>query len=65
MRKKEIDNIVNSLFEENWHGESISEFTQKFDGQYSHDQIERIRSRYLYIKKKLEASSAQENDVPE
>ena len=65
MRKKEIDDIVNSLFEENWHGESIAEFTQKFSCKYSHDQIERIRSRYLYLKKRLEVSSEHEKDMPE
>jgi len=50
MRKEDVDKIVKDLIEEGWTGKSNKDFKEKLIGGYSHDQVERVRARYNYIK---------------
>lgn len=54
MNKKDVDIIVMQLMEEtNKYGCVFSkeELKDRFKFQYSHDQIERIYHRYIYLRK--------------
>lgn len=50
MQKKDVDNIVNILLQEDWIGKTHKDFEKKLGKGYSYDQVERIRMRYMYIK---------------
>ncbi len=50
MRKYDVDKLVTSLIQSGWQGKTHKDFKEKLGGEYSYDQIERLRLRYKYIK---------------